>query len=121
MNNLACFNLVFLLFLSCVTPGLGFGQTPADETLKLITDLVVLDAQVLNKKTGAPIGNLKKEDFAIYEDGVKQEITHFSQDRLPLSILLVIDTSGSVWDVINDLRDKTVESLERLKESDEVA
>jgi hypothetical protein len=26
---------------------------------------------------------LKKEDFLLYEDGIKQQVTHFSQDQLP--------------------------------------
>jgi VWFA-related protein len=121
MKNFIFCKFALVLLVAFYAPQVCFSQNPVDETLKLSTDLVVLDAQILNKKTGAPIGNLKKEDFAIFEDGVKQEITHFSQDRLPLSILLVLDTSGSVWDAINEMRDKTVESLEHLKESDEVA
>ena len=121
MNERFRFNLVFLWVFIIFTAQIGRSQNPTDDLLKLSTDLVVLDAQVLNKKTGAAVGNLTKEDFTIYEDGVRQEITHFSQDRLPLSILLVIDTSGSVWDVINEMRDKTVAALESLKSSDEVA
>ena len=37
----------------------------------------------------------------IYEDDVKQEITHFSQDKLPLSIVLLVDLSGSVQPISN--------------------
>lgn len=121
MNLRARLYFLFACFLVCFCSAAGSAQTPSDETFKLRTDLVVLDAQVLNKKTGLAVGNLKKEDFIIYEDGVKQEITHFSQDRLPLSILLVLDTSGSVWDAMNEMRDKTIASLDRLKASDEVA
>jgi VWFA-related protein len=121
MKNPVYIKFAFILFIIYSTSHICFSQNPVDETLKLSTDLVVLDAQVLNKKTGIAIGNLKKEDFAIYEDGVKEEITHFSQDQLPLSILLVIDTSGSVWDVIIEMRDKTIQSLEHLKDRDEVA
>lgn len=102
-----------------------FGQSKTDdatpEALKLSTDLVVLDAQVVSKKTGLAVGNLKREDFTVTEDGIRQEITHFSQDKLPLSILLLLDTSGSVWDIINDVRDKAAEALGHLKETDEVA
>jgi hypothetical protein len=121
MNYRFHHQLLLICILICLYPVAAFAQAATDETFKLRTDLVVLDAQVLNKKTGASVGNLKKEDFVIYEDGVKQEITHFSQDRLPLSILLVLDTSGSVWDAMNEMRDKTIASLDRLKESDEVA
>src|SRR5436190_7764886 len=56
------------------------------EVLKVDVDLVTVDALVLQKKTARIVGGLKQEDFAIYEDGAKQEITHFSQDTLPLSV-----------------------------------
>ncbi len=121
MNHRFYIKSALFLLLICSLPQNGFNQNPADETLKLSTDLVVLDAQVLSKKTGAPVGSLKKAEFTLYEDGIKQEITHFSQDRLPLSLLILVDTSGSVWDVMKDMQDKTAQSLERLKETDEVA
>src|SRR5262249_40269984 len=63
-------------------------------TVKIDTDLVVTDALVVSKKTGRVIGDLKREDFLLYEDGVRQEITHFSQDKLPLSVMLLLDVSG---------------------------
>jgi Ca-activated chloride channel homolog len=48
---------------------------------------------------GRLITNLKKEDFRIYEDGRLQTITNFNSDTdLPLSIALLIDSSGSIVD-----------------------
>ena len=64
------------------------------EQIKLSVDLVVLDAQVMQQKTARVVGDLKREDFALYEDGVKQQITHFSQDTLPLSVILLVDRGG---------------------------
>jgi VWFA-related protein len=114
------FQLLILLFCLVVTRP-GFSQEIAEPAIRLSADLVVLDTQVISKKTGVAIGNLRKEDFTIYEDGVVQEITHFSQDKLPLSILLLIDTSGSVWDLQNEMRQSMIDALRQLKESDEVA
>lgn len=45
----------------------------------------------MQKNTARIVGGLKKEDFLLYEDGARQEITHFSPDELPLSVILVID------------------------------
>ncbi len=46
---------------------------------------------------GAIVGGLKKEDFAVSEDGRKQDIAVFErQSELPLNLVLAIDTSGSV-------------------------
>jgi Ca-activated chloride channel homolog len=121
MTKLIRFILFSLIFTLALDSRISLAQEPAEQTLKLSTELVTLDAQILHKKTGRAIGNLLKEDFSLYEDGVKQEITHFSQDKLPLSVLLLLDTSGSVWDFMNDVRDRTVAALNQLKDSDEVA
>jgi Ca-activated chloride channel homolog len=47
--------------------------------------------------TGAPIGGLKQGDFTLTEDGVPQKIFYFDREtNMPLSLVLAIDTSGSV-------------------------
>src|SRR5690349_21644708 len=69
--------------------------TPSPEAsadvVKVDIDLVKIDALVLQKNTARIVGGLNKEDFLLYEDGIKQEITHFSQDELPLSVVVAID------------------------------
>ena len=45
---------------------------------------------------GASVTNLMRENFKIFEDGVEQQITHFSKDDAPVSIGLLFDTSGSM-------------------------
>jgi Ca-activated chloride channel family protein len=46
---------------------------------------------------GALIGNLTRDDFAVYEDGRQQQIALFErQSEMPLDLSLAIDTSGSV-------------------------
>lgn len=96
-------------------------QSAPDEPLKLTTDLVVVDAQILNKKSGAVVGGLALEDFSLYEDGIKQQVTHFSQDKLPLSIVFLLDVSGSVMPIINRVRDEGLVALAHLKQNDEIA
>ena len=39
---------------------------------------------------------LDQPDFRIFEDGTEQKITHFSGEDAPLSVGLIIDTSGSM-------------------------
>jgi len=57
--------------------------------------LVNVFTTVVNKR-GAPVAGLKKEDFAIAEDGVTQDIKVFDREsELPLNIVLAIDTSLS--------------------------
>lgn len=109
-----------LLCWSCLS--FVFGQEVApDDVVKVNTDLVVFDAQVVDKKTKRIIGDLGKGDFLIRENGVKQEVSYFSRDELPLSIILMLDVSGSVRPIIHEIRDGALNALQRLKAQDEVA
>ena len=91
------------------------------EVIKTDVDLVTIDALVLQKNTARVIGNLKQEDFFVAEDVNKQTITHFSQDSLPLSVLLLIDRGGCLDPFGEEVRRAAKDALSRLKPSDEVA
>ena len=92
-----------------------------EEIVKVDVDLVTVDALVLQKKTARVVGGLKKEDFVLLEDGTKQEITHFSQDSLPLSVLLLIDRGGCLDPFNAQVHRAASDAIARLKPSDEVA
>src|SRR6185436_16187068 len=95
------------------------------EVVKIDVDLVKIDALVLQKKTARIVGGLNKEDFLLYEDGIKQEITHFSQDQLPLSVLVAIYRGPACphpLDVWSDEAHRAArEAIDRLKLVDEIA
>ena len=91
------------------------------EVIKTDVDLVNVDALVLRKNTSRVVGDLAREDFMISEDGVAQTITHFSQDQLPLSVLLMIDRGGCLDPFGDEVRHAAMSALEQLKPSDEVA
>ena len=100
------------------------GQTPSisdSETIRLDTSLVVFDAQVINRRTGEFVNGLRANDFILLDDGAAQEITHFSQDRLNLSVILLLDLSGSVSPVLQEIRLGALGALSRLKQADEVS
>src|SRR5215510_1090337 len=112
--------LCWALTLPLLTPAGTRAQEPVD-VIKVNTDLVVFDAQVIDKKSRRIIGDLRKEDFEILENGVKQEVGYFSRDELPLSIILLLDVSRSVRPIIHEIRDGALNALQRLKPEDEVA
>jgi Ca-activated chloride channel family protein len=91
------------------------------DTIKLNTDLVVIDAQALERRSGKVVNGLKASDFELYEDGARQDITHFSQDKLALSVVLLIDLSGSVSPALREIQSGALMALGRLKDEDEVA
>ena len=45
---------------------------------------------------GRFVSGLRKEDFTLYEDGIRQEVSQFSNERVPVSLGIVLDTSGSM-------------------------
>jgi VWFA-related protein len=55
---------------------------------------VALNCTVLH--ANQPVADLKKEDFQVLEDGVKQTLISFLHNDLPVSIALVVDNSGSM-------------------------
>jgi len=114
------FLLAFLLALAL--PAASQTQQPNSSggVIKNCTELVVLDAQV-RRRSGETVGTLSREDFTIYEDGIKQQIVHFSKDQPPLSIVLLLDVSGSVVPVFEQIQDGGSRALQRLKDEDEVA
>ena len=91
------------------------------EVIKTDVDLITIDALVLQKNTSRVVGNLKQEDFLVSEDGSRQTITHFSQDNLPLSVLLLIDRGGCLDPFGEEVRRAAKDALSRLKVTDEVA
>lgn len=73
--------------------GLGDEQTP---TIRVETRLVNVAVNVVDAK-GVPVAGLLRDDFEIVEDGKPQKIAIFDRESTtPLSIVLSIDTSGTV-------------------------
>jgi VWFA-related protein len=111
---------LFLLLLSSLS-GKASGQQLVDNVYRVNVRLVDVDVQVEEKKTHQPIRNLAANDFEIYEDNVRQQITSFSQDQLPLSIVFLFDLTDSVRPVLKSLAAGAMESLQHLKPEDEIA
>ncbi len=65
----------------------------SDDVLKVDTDIVPVDAVVFNKKSGQIITGLKKENFAIFENGVKKDISSFATPDSPITVTLVLEYS----------------------------
>ncbi len=64
-------------------------------TIRVNVNLVHIIATVKNR-AGELVGTLHKEDFEIYDNGVRQEVAVFQrQTEQPLSVALIMDTSGS--------------------------
>src|SRR3954471_1668829 len=66
---------------------IGAPEFPSNERpahLRVDSALVQIPVNVTTA-FGAPVTDLTKDDFVIYEDGVEQQITHFAKDDAPIS------------------------------------
>src|SRR6267142_4129200 len=68
-------------------------QTPED-TVRVQTRVVFLDALVKDKRTGIPISDLKLENFQVFDDGKPRSISYFTREgqaRKPLALVIILD------------------------------
>ena len=70
-------------------------QPHREYTIAVDVNMVVLHATVMDSK-GRMINGLRKENFTVYENGVAQKLSVFSQADIPVTIGIVIDDSGSM-------------------------
>jgi len=64
-------------------------------SFRTAVDLVSLNATVTDG-SGHAVTGLRAEDFIVYEDGERQEVSQFEAERVPVSLGLAVDTSGSM-------------------------
>jgi Ca-activated chloride channel family protein len=76
-------------------PQAAITETAAQPVVRVNSSLVTIPVHVITA-SGASVTTLKKEDFVLFEDGVKQTITHFVQDDAPISVGVLLDISSSM-------------------------
>jgi VWFA-related protein len=65
---------------------------------------VVQVSVVVTDGDGRFVQGLRREDFRVFEDGVRQPITHFASEDIPLELIAALDVSGSMEDFIPSLQ-----------------
>ena len=86
---------------TCVGAALAFSQTQTQPPLTFGTGIEIINLTVtVTDAQGRLIGGLERDAFSVFEDGVKQELALFNKDRLPLSVILLMDASASMEDKV---------------------
>ena len=70
---------------------------------------------------GRAVTSLSRNDFAVYEDGVKQPILHFEPTHAPFSLVMLLDMSGSTVSFRAQLKQAAFRFLDALAPEDRVA
>ncbi|MDQ3650047.1 MAG: VWA domain-containing protein [Acidobacteriota bacterium] len=91
---LTCVVLPLLLLLSCV---IAASAQESEETVRVRTRAVFLDALVRDQRTGSAIPDLKQNDFEVLADGQPRTVSYFNREgeagRRPLALVIVLDLS----------------------------
>jgi Ca-activated chloride channel family protein len=91
-----------------------------DDIIKVDSSIVRLNVGVVDQK-GKPITSLTKENFTIYENGVKQNIARFEPTIAPFSVVMILDMSGSTKSFRDNIRFSAIRFLDALAPDDRVA
>ncbi len=84
-------------------------------TFSVSVDDVKIPVTVIGEN-GAPVQDLRRSDFNLYEDGKLQRIETFGVDTKPVSVVLLLDTSGTVekeWNQIKEAAQGFADALSR--------
>ena len=93
--------LIASVAFTCVGGAIAFSQTQTQPPLTFGTGIEIINLTVtVTDAQGRLIAGLDRDAFSVYEDGVKQELALFNKDRLPLSVVLLMDASASMEDKI---------------------
>ncbi|HVW85189.1 MAG TPA: VWA domain-containing protein [Bryobacteraceae bacterium] len=105
-----------------VRPAISFLLVPLamaqTANIRVDTTLVVVPVTVTDSMNRFVLG-LAQQDFNVFEDNTQQKVTHFSGEDAPLSVGLLVDTSGSMGMKLSMSRDAVREFLKTLNAEDE--
>lgn len=85
---------LLLLFILATFASLSINAQEVEDTIKIKTRVVFLDALVKDKRTNLPISNLATENFQVLDDGKPRSISYFTREgqaRKPLALILILD------------------------------
>lgn len=95
-------------------------EPPQDiETLKTDTNLVGVPV-IATDRAGVYVPDLTREEFTIFEDGVKQEVALFATVTAPFHVVLMLDTSASTQEKLRVIRESAKAFVELLQPADRV-
>lgn len=112
-----------LLLVSLIFGGEAFAQSPpaAGDTPATVfrtgVDLVALNVVVTDARDKYVTG-LAPANFAVFEDGVQQEVTFFAAKDVPLDLALLLDTSASMTDKMHTMQEAAIGFASSLRSGD---
>ena len=104
--------LVFVCWPSAI-----FVSAQEDQSIKLQATLVSVPV-IVSDRQGRYMGGLKMSDFTLYKDRVQQTIAAFDSVEEPINVALLLDTSKSTSNVLDEIKDAATDFLKTLRPQD---
>lgn len=112
-----------LILVGSFAPSAPASQAQAqdqDDVIKVNTELVVLNATVIDK-SGKFVPGLKPNEFHLFEDGAEQKMVSFTTEQTPFAAAILLDTSGSMEARLTLGRSAALRFLDGLRDNDVAA
>ena len=88
---------VFTFLAAAIATPFGQQQQQEEKAFKFRTGVELINVTAtVTDASGRFVPGLRKEDFRVYQDDQPQQITHFNSERVPVSLGIILDTSGSM-------------------------
>jgi VWFA-related protein len=113
-------SFTLILLCVCASGRAVYAQDEPDEVIKVESSLVQLNVGVVDRQ-GHAVTNLSRNDFVVYEDGVRQPITNFEPTQAPFSLVLLLDMSGSTLNFRSTLKQAALRFIDALAPDDRIA
>lgn len=110
--------LITLIFASALFHSIAFGQV--DDPVNVDSAIVRVNIGVVDPR-GRPITSLDRPSFSVFEDGVKQDISHFELSSAPFSVVMMLDMSGSTKSFRQNIALSAARFMDALAPEDRVA
>jgi Ca-activated chloride channel family protein len=91
---------------------------PQSPAFRAGVDVVSLNVIVIDGSTQKYVTDMAAEDFNVFEDGVKQDVTFFSRTNLPIALALLLDTSASMENKLPTAQEAAIGFARKLRPQD---
>jgi Ca-activated chloride channel family protein len=110
-------NLLVLFLL--ILPSVLQAQTTSPNVIQKGSKILVNVPVVVSDREGRRISGLKKEDFMLFQGGNQQTISSFTTEEEPVTVALLLDTSGSTQGVLDKIKDAAKDFIDVLNPKDQ--
>jgi Ca-activated chloride channel homolog len=92
-------------------------EVDPDDVIRVKTTLVNSPVLVIGRD-GKFVPNLRREDFEVFENGVKQDIAYFAPVENPFTVAILIDTSRSALFDLQDIQEAAIAFVDKMRPVD---